>query len=148
MSVYSHAVFYLFAFWWQPLQLLTWYQCTTISRATWILGTLGFPLIATFNWMVTIYVPTPDHGCLTSVEPRWQGATIHGLITEVKQPWARSTLGWVTIQDTVLVAKDVIVTCHVPLWPMSYEHTRGSQSAPQLVKRPGCVLSCLCDWCT
>ena len=40
------------------------------------------------------------------------------------------TLGWVTVQDTVLVAKDVIVTCHVPLWLMSYEHTRGSQSAP------------------
>ena len=64
------------------------------------------------------------------VEPRWQGATICGPITEVKQPWARSILGWVTIQDTLLVAKDVIVTCHVPLWPMSYEHTRGSQSAP------------------
>ena len=62
-------------------------------------------------------------------EPRWQGATIHGPITEVKQLWARSILGWVTIQDTVLVAKDVIVTCHVPLWLMSYEHTRGSQSA-------------------
>ena len=63
-------------------------------------------------------------------ENHWQGATIRGLITEVKQPWAQSILGWVTIQDTVLVAKDVIVTCHVPLWLMSYEHTRGSQSAP------------------
>ena len=73
------------------------------------------------------------HGCgamLLLQEPRWQGVTIHGPITEVKQPWAWSILGWVTIQDTVLVAKDVIVTCHVPLWLMSYEHTRGSQSAP------------------
>ena len=67
---------------------------------------------------------------VASEEPRWQGATIHGPIIEVKQPWAWSILGWVTIQDTVLVAKDVIVTCHVPLWLMSYEHTRGSQSAP------------------
>ena len=63
-------------------------------------------------------------------EPRWQGETIRGLITEVKQLWAWSILGWVTIQDTVLAAKDVIVTCCVPLWLMSYEHTRGSQSAP------------------
>ena len=63
-------------------------------------------------------------------KPRWQGETIRGPITEVKQPWAQSILGWVTIQDTVLAAKDVIVTCRVPLWLMSYEHTRGSQSAP------------------
>ena len=61
-----------------------------------------------------------------SMEPHWQGVTICSPITEVKQPWAQSILRWVTIQDTVLVAKDVIVTCYVPLWLMSYEHTRAS----------------------
>ena len=34
-----------------------------------------------------------------------------------------------------MAGKDVIDTCCVLLWLMSYEHTRGSQSAPQLVKK-------------
>ena len=42
-----------------------------------------------------------------------QGAAIHSSITEVKQPQTQLILGWVTIQDTVLAAKDV--THHVPL---------------------------------
>ena len=33
-----------------------------------------------------------------------------------------------------MAAKDVIDTCCVLLWLMSYKHTRGSQSAPQLTK--------------
>ena len=63
-------------------------------------------------------------------EPHWQGVTIHTLITEVKQLWAWLVLGWVTIWDTLVVAKEVIDTCCVLLWLMSYEHTRGTQSAP------------------
>ena len=81
------------------------------------------------KWPVQNQIREISYGQYAKV-PRWQGATIRGPITEVKQPWAWLILGWVTVQDTVLVAKDVIVTCHVPLWLMSYEHTRGSQSAP------------------
>ena len=81
----------------------------------------------------------------TTEQQLLKGVTIHSLITEVNQPQAWLILVWVTIQDTVLAAKDMIVTCHVPLWLTSYEHTRGSQSASQLVKRQGCVLSCLYD---
>ena len=87
-------------------------------------------MVAIYVWKVIESIIGVDK-TPSDKEPHWQCATVHGLITEVKQLWARSILGWVTIQDTVLVAKkDVIVTCHVPLWLMSYEYTRGSQSAP------------------
>ena len=79
------------------------------------------------------------------LHPCSQDATIHNPITEVKQPQAQLILGWMIIQDSVLAAKDVIVTCGIPLWLMSYEYTRGSQCASQLVKMQGCVLSCLYD---
>ena len=82
------------------------------------------------------------------MDPHWQGVTIQGLITDIKQLWAQLVFGLVTIWDTLVAAKDVIGACHALLWFMSYDHSRGSQSATQLVKRPGCVLSCLCDWCT
>ena len=38
-------------------------------------------------------------------EPHWQGVTTHSLITEVKQLWAWLVHGWVTIWDTLVVAK-------------------------------------------
>ena len=69
--------------------------------------------------------------------PPWQGMTICGPNTEVKQLWAWLVLGWVTIWDTLVAAKDVIYACHVLLWLMSYEYTRGSQSVPELIKKAG-----------
>ena len=55
-----------------------------------------------------------------------QGATIHDPITEVKQPWARSILGWVTIWDTMVAAKNMIDTCqrtYVGHWDMLNHYT-------------------------
>ena len=102
-------------------------NCVEMRAMHWILTLNFLNTMILFWWLTSLGKRiVPDY----NKEPRWEGATIRGPITKVKQLWAQSILGWVTVQDTVLVAKDVIITCHVPLWLMSYEHTRGSQSAP------------------
>ena len=55
------------------------------------------------------------------MESFWQGVTICGLITEVKQLWAWLVVWWVTVWDTLVAAKDVIDISHVLLWLMLYE---------------------------
>ena len=70
-------------------------------------------------------------------EPHWQGVTTQGQITEVKQLWAQLALGWVTVWDTLVDAKDVIDTCCVLLWLMSYEHMRGFSECSSTCKKAG-----------
>ena len=77
---------------------------------------------------------------------RWYGVTIRGPITEVKQLWAWLVLGWVTSKLHWQLPKMWCLLCSAMAYVIwAYKN---SQSATQLIKRLGCALSCLCDWCT
>ena len=85
--------------------------------------------------------PCPKYvaGCICQCsypwEPHWARCNICSPITEVKQLWAWLALGWVIIWDTLVAAKDVIDTCHVPLWLMSYKHTKRFPECSQMCKK-------------
>ena len=55
---------------------------------------------------IHIYLHMYIHTCINRyMETHWQGATVHSLITEVKQLWAQLALGLVTICDALVAAK-------------------------------------------
>ena len=68
--------------------------------------------------------------------PHWQGVTIHGLITEVKQLWAHLVLGWMTIWGKLVAANDVIDACCGLLWLVIWACKRFPECSPT-IKKPG-----------
>ena len=62
-------------------------------------------------------------------------------LAEWKVPGSNLTMGKVSEEKKKKKKKKPAILC-------LHDGSPDDGSAPQLVKRPGCVLSCLYDWCT